>query len=201
VQEKYLRGVLRVDRKTWGIGWEWKREREKFEDKMEGREDCRILTECWREKKKTENKEREKYYQSNGWVCQWRSGKIESKRKMDECRAEWKGQRHRQARKKGEHQRIKIQVWEVYDRGNSEVRRTEWKKKWWRNQERIFTQKKKTKSWNCNQYMDSNSTRKHQLKRCNFSFPPRESGLLRLSNPFSATMTGRFGMGTVWMGA
>jgi hypothetical protein len=39
------------------------------------------------------------------------------------------------------------------------------------------------------------------LKRCNFSFPPRESGLLRLFNPFSATVTGRFGMGTVRMGA
>jgi hypothetical protein len=24
----------------------------KFEDKMDGREECRILTECWREKKK-----------------------------------------------------------------------------------------------------------------------------------------------------
>jgi hypothetical protein len=34
----------------------------KFEDKMNGREECRILTECWREKKKNmEKKEREKY--------------------------------------------------------------------------------------------------------------------------------------------
>jgi hypothetical protein len=24
----------------------------KFEDKMDGREECKILTECWREKKK-----------------------------------------------------------------------------------------------------------------------------------------------------
>jgi hypothetical protein len=31
---------------------------------MGGREECRILTECWREKKKNTEKEREKYYQS-----------------------------------------------------------------------------------------------------------------------------------------
>jgi hypothetical protein len=31
----------------------------KFADKMDGREECRILTECWREKKKNmETKER-----------------------------------------------------------------------------------------------------------------------------------------------
>jgi hypothetical protein len=37
---------------------------------MDGREECRILTECWREKKKnTEKKEREKYYQRNGYAC------------------------------------------------------------------------------------------------------------------------------------
>jgi hypothetical protein len=48
----------------------------KFEDKMEGREECRILTGCWREKKKnTEKKEREKYYHRNE-LCHWRSGKI-----------------------------------------------------------------------------------------------------------------------------
>jgi hypothetical protein len=35
----------------------------KFEDKMNGREECRILTKCWREKKNnTEKKKREKYY-------------------------------------------------------------------------------------------------------------------------------------------
>jgi hypothetical protein len=43
--------------------------RAKFADKMDGREECRILTQCWREKKKnTEKKEREKYYQSNGYA-------------------------------------------------------------------------------------------------------------------------------------
>jgi hypothetical protein len=29
----------------------------KFEDKMDGREECRILTECWREKKKKTRRE------------------------------------------------------------------------------------------------------------------------------------------------
>jgi hypothetical protein len=36
---------------------------EKCENKIDGREECRILTDCWREKKKnTQKKEREKYY-------------------------------------------------------------------------------------------------------------------------------------------
>jgi hypothetical protein len=35
----------------------------KFGDKIDGREECRILPECWTKKKKnTEKKEREKYY-------------------------------------------------------------------------------------------------------------------------------------------
>jgi hypothetical protein len=35
------------------------------------REECRILTECWREKKKnTEKKEREKYDQRNGYTSE-----------------------------------------------------------------------------------------------------------------------------------
>jgi hypothetical protein len=38
----------------------------KFEGKRDGREECKILTECWGEKKKnTETKGREKYYQRN----------------------------------------------------------------------------------------------------------------------------------------
>jgi hypothetical protein len=54
--------------------------RAKFEDKMNERKECRMLTECWREKSKnTEKKEREKYYQ--------RLPKIKSKRKDDECKA------------------------------------------------------------------------------------------------------------------
>jgi hypothetical protein len=64
VQEKYLSGVLGVDRETPGyiVRKECKRNRlrvkavkkaAKFEEKMDGKEECRILTECWREKKKT----------------------------------------------------------------------------------------------------------------------------------------------------
>jgi hypothetical protein len=39
----------------------------KFEEKMDRREECRILMECWREKKNTEKKERRKCYQRNGY--------------------------------------------------------------------------------------------------------------------------------------
>jgi hypothetical protein len=45
----------------------------KFENKMDGREESRMLTECWREKKKIEEKnerEREKYYQRNGYASE-----------------------------------------------------------------------------------------------------------------------------------
>jgi hypothetical protein len=42
-----------------------------FEDKMDGKKECRILTECWSERKKnTEKKKREKYYQSNGYASE-----------------------------------------------------------------------------------------------------------------------------------
>ncbi|KAH0809118.1 hypothetical protein GEV33_013672 [Tenebrio molitor] len=38
---------------------------------MDGREECRTLTECWREKKKnTEKKERKKYYHRNGYASE-----------------------------------------------------------------------------------------------------------------------------------
>jgi hypothetical protein len=61
----------------------------KFEDKMDGREECSILIEPWRENKKnTEKKEIEREIRSEKRVCQGRSGKITSKRKMDKCRAE-----------------------------------------------------------------------------------------------------------------
>jgi hypothetical protein len=77
VQEKYLRCVLGVDRETPGyvVREECKRLRvkagkkaAKFEDKMYGREECRILMACWREKKKNKKKERENYYQRNGYA-------------------------------------------------------------------------------------------------------------------------------------
>jgi hypothetical protein len=63
----------------------------KFEDKLDGRKECRILTKCWREKKKhTEEGEREREILSEKRACQWRSGKIKRKRKINECRDEWK---------------------------------------------------------------------------------------------------------------
>jgi hypothetical protein len=76
LQENYLLGV---DRETPGyiVRKECKRNRlrvkagnrtAKFEDKMDRKEDCRILTECWREKKKNTEKDSEKYYQKNGYV-------------------------------------------------------------------------------------------------------------------------------------
>jgi hypothetical protein len=33
---------------------------------MDGREECRILAECWKEKRIDTEKKREKYYQRNG---------------------------------------------------------------------------------------------------------------------------------------
>jgi hypothetical protein len=71
VQEKYLKRMLGVDRETPGyiVREECKRKRlrvkvgkreAKIEDKMDGSEECRILTECWREKKKTRRRRRKK---------------------------------------------------------------------------------------------------------------------------------------------
>jgi hypothetical protein len=128
VQEKYLKWVLGVDRETAGyiVREECKRNRQRVKAGkslkakwMEG-----TLTECWREKKK-HGEEGQREIQPEKRVCQWRSGRIKSKRKMDECRAEWKGQRHKQARKKGANQRIQIElpVWKVYGSENSEVSR------------------------------------------------------------------------------
>jgi hypothetical protein len=72
VQEKYLRRVLGVDRETPGyiVREECKRRKlrvkagkkaAKFEDRMGEREECRILSEYYREKKKkADAKERER---------------------------------------------------------------------------------------------------------------------------------------------
>jgi hypothetical protein len=37
---------------------------------MDRMEECRILTECWKEKKKNTEKERYKYYQRNGYASE-----------------------------------------------------------------------------------------------------------------------------------
>jgi hypothetical protein len=82
VQEKYLRWVLGVDRETpeYIVREECKRNKlrvkagkraAKFEDRMGGRDECRILTECYREKKKNaDKKEREKCYRRNGYASE-----------------------------------------------------------------------------------------------------------------------------------
>jgi hypothetical protein len=117
-----------VDRETPGyiLREEGKRNRLRvkamFDDKMDGREECRILTECWREKNKTRRRRREKYYQRNGYASEEVERlRFKSKKKMDECRTEWKGQRHRQPRNKGKNQRIQEVGEKVYDRRNSGV--------------------------------------------------------------------------------
>ncbi|KAH0813723.1 hypothetical protein GEV33_009066 [Tenebrio molitor] len=82
VQEKYLRWVLGVDRETPGyiVREECKRRKlrvkagkraAKFEDRMGGREECKIRSECYREKKKSANvKERENYSRRNGYASE-----------------------------------------------------------------------------------------------------------------------------------
>jgi hypothetical protein len=80
VQEKYLRRGLLVDRETpcYIVREECKRNRlrvkagkrkAKFDDKMDGREECRILTKCWREKKKNTGKKDEREILPKEWVC------------------------------------------------------------------------------------------------------------------------------------
>jgi hypothetical protein len=71
---------VREECKRNGLGVKAGKRAAKSEDKMDGRE-CRILTECWREEGEREILPEER-------VCHRRSGKIERKRKMDECRAE-----------------------------------------------------------------------------------------------------------------
>jgi hypothetical protein len=90
-----------------------------FEDKMDGREECRRLTECWREKKKnTEEKEREKYYQRNGYA----SEEVEGLR----AKARWMNvelsERDKDTDKQERRERIKESRFnKKYDRGKSGV--------------------------------------------------------------------------------
>jgi hypothetical protein len=65
----------------------------KFENKMDGKEESRILTECWKEKKKNEEKkererekrEREKYYQRNGYASEKKECTIRRQRQSSTC--------------------------------------------------------------------------------------------------------------------
>jgi hypothetical protein len=84
MQEKYLRRVLRVDRETpnhivrEGVQGEQAessssgKRAAKFDDKMDGREECKILTECCIEKKKTRRirKERNTIRERNGYASE-----------------------------------------------------------------------------------------------------------------------------------
>jgi hypothetical protein len=80
MQEKYLRRVLGVDGEMPGytVTEVYKRNRlrvkavkrkAKFEEKMDGREECRVLTECWGERKKNREK-REREILPEKRVCQ-----------------------------------------------------------------------------------------------------------------------------------
>jgi hypothetical protein len=60
----------------------------KFENKVEEREECKILKECWRVKKKNEEKKEGERNTTRGTGMSVKNGKIESKRKKDERRAE-----------------------------------------------------------------------------------------------------------------
>jgi hypothetical protein len=73
VQEKYLIWVLGVDRETPGytVREECKRNRLRVKTgkRTDGREERRILTECWRENKKN-NVKKEREVLPEEWVCQ-----------------------------------------------------------------------------------------------------------------------------------
>jgi hypothetical protein len=103
-----------VDRETPGyiVREKCKRNRLRMKTgKRDGREECKILTECWRVKKKNAEKWKVKYYQRNGFVSE------EVERLWAEGR--WmKGTKTRRRKRVGENQRIEVEgVWEVYGRG------------------------------------------------------------------------------------
>jgi hypothetical protein len=80
----------------------------KFEDKMDGREECRILTECWREKKSTRRRRRGEDYQRNGYA----SEEVESLRAKGRWMNVELSERDKDTdkhEKKEENQRIQIQ--------------------------------------------------------------------------------------------
>jgi hypothetical protein len=123
--ESMVESILIYGAEIWGLKEQEESESGKESGKVWGQNGWRRVqdNDGMLERKEKEHGEGEREILPEERLCQWRSGKIESKRKMDERRPEWKGQRHRQARKKRENQRIQIQqgVWEVYGRGNSGV--------------------------------------------------------------------------------
>jgi hypothetical protein len=88
VEEKYLRGVLGVNRETpgksvRGIGWEWKPERERQSLKINWIEGKRVqdTNRILERKKNTEKKEREKYVlpKKRVYQCQWGVKRLRAK--------------------------------------------------------------------------------------------------------------------------
>jgi hypothetical protein len=72
VQEKYLRGVLGVERETssYIVREEGKMNRLRV---MDGREECRIIIECWRKKKTRRRRERNSTNRETGMpVKKWK---------------------------------------------------------------------------------------------------------------------------------
>ncbi|KAH0813914.1 hypothetical protein GEV33_008877 [Tenebrio molitor] len=146
VQEKYLRWVLGVDRETPGyiVREECKRSKlrvkagkraVKFEDRMGGREKCRILTECYREKKKNaDEKEREKYCRRNGYASEevervraegrWMCAEL-SERDRDTDKQE-RRERIRESRYNREYERCVTEDVPVYRCGNEERENKYW---------------------------------------------------------------------------
>ncbi|KAJ3629149.1 hypothetical protein MTP99_013562 [Tenebrio molitor] len=91
---------------------------------------------------------------------------------MDECRAEWKGQRHKQARKKGENQRIQIQ-YRKYERCMTEeipeyLGRVQKKEKRWRDLD-VRTRIEKTgdrEERRCRMSIEERETIEHMWNGC-----------------------------------
>jgi hypothetical protein len=89
VQEKYLKGVLGVDRETPGYVMTKECKRNRLRVKAGKR--------VWREngwkgileKKENKNRRRREKNTIRETGMQWKRGKIKIKRNMDKCRAEW----------------------------------------------------------------------------------------------------------------
>jgi hypothetical protein len=110
----------------------------KFEDKMDGREECRTLTECWRENKKnTEKKERKKYYHRNGYASE-EVERLRAKGRWMNVENDTDKQGRRERIKESRYKRVR----EVYDRG-VHGQRVQDKEKWWRDLD-VGTRREKT---------------------------------------------------------
>ncbi|KAH0811465.1 hypothetical protein GEV33_011327 [Tenebrio molitor] len=95
----------------------WEKERERQKNKTDGREECRILTECWKEKKH-EKKETENYYQKKGYA----SGEVERLRAKGRWMKVELSERDKDTDKQERRERIRESRYNrEYERGNSGV--------------------------------------------------------------------------------